>query len=103
MTKKKNVYTAEFKAEAIEMMKENGIEKTAEDLGVSRSSLINWSKKAAPKKTVEPKSLDDALKENKKLQKEVMYLKKINEVLKKARRYFLRTNFLLSNNKNFIR
>ena len=41
MTKKKNVYTAEFKAEAIEMMKENGFEKTAEDLGVSRSSLIN--------------------------------------------------------------
>jgi transposase len=81
MTKKKNVYTAEFKAEAIEMMKENGIEKTAEDLGVSRSSLINWSKKAAPKKTVKPKSLDDTLKENKKLQKEVMYLKKINEVL----------------------
>jgi transposase-like protein len=93
MTKKKNVYTAHFKAEAIEMMKENGIEKTAEDLGVSRSSLINWSKKSVPKKTVDPKSLDDALKENKKLLKENQYLKKINEVLKKSTAIFSQDEF----------
>ena len=88
MTKKKNVYTAEFKAEALEMIKENGFEKTAEDLGVSRSSLINWSKKSSPQKNADPKSLDDALKELKKVQKENQYLKKINEVLKKSTAIF---------------
>ena len=93
MTKKKNVYTAQFKAEAIEMMKENGIEKTAEDLGVSKSSLVNWSKKAFTAKSSKPISLDDSIKENKKLQKEVMYLKKINEVLKKSTAIFSQDEF----------
>ncbi len=45
MTKKKNVYTAEFKADAVKMVKNHGITKTAEDLGVSLLSLRNWSKK----------------------------------------------------------
>jgi len=93
MTKKKNVYTAQFKAEAIEMMKENGIEKTAEDLGVSKSSLVNWSKKAFTAKSSKPISLDDSIKENKRLQKENQYLKKINEVLKKSTAIFSQDEF----------
>lgn len=88
MTKRKNVYTAEFKAEAIEMMKEIGVEKAAEDLGVSRTSLINWSKKANSVKPLKQSSLNDILKENKRLSKENQYLKKINEVLKKSTAIF---------------
>ena len=93
MTKKKNVYTAQFKAEAVEMMKEHGIERTIEDLGVSKSSLTNWSKKTSPEKLSNPKSLDDALKELKKVQKENQYLKKINEVLKKSTAIFSQDEF----------
>lgn len=88
MTKKKNVYTDQFKAEAVEMVKEHGIKRTIQDLGVSKSSLVNWSQKETPQKLSEPKSLNDAIKENKRLQKENQYLKKINDVLKKSTAIF---------------
>jgi transposase-like protein len=89
MTKRKNVYTAEFKAEAVKMINEYGIEKTIQDLGVSKSSLVNWSKKSESKASSnKPLSLNDVLKENRRLEKEIMYIKKINEVLKKSTAIF---------------
>lgn len=88
MTKKKNVYTDEFRAEAVEMMKEHGVEKASEDLGVSRSSLVTWSKKNDPERLSKSNSINDTLKENKRLKKENQYLKKINEVLKKSTAIF---------------
>lgn len=84
MTKKKNVYTAEFKSQALEMMKENGRAQTARDLGISEMSLRNWSR--LEKKIDTSKSsltVRELIKENKRLEKEIMYIKKINEVLKK--------------------
>jgi transposase-like protein len=75
------------------MMNEHGVEKTVEDLGVSKSSLTNWSKKASPEKPSRPKSLEDALKELKSVQKENQYLKKINEVLKKITPIFSQDEF----------
>jgi transposase-like protein len=88
MTKKKKVYTAEFKENALKLMEIHGIEKTAADLGVSQASLRNWSRKN--NKSVSSTSLTDKelQKENKRLQKEIQYLKKINEVLKKSTAIF---------------
>ena len=88
MTKKKNIYTAEFKAEAVKMSENQGFAKTAVDLGVAPLSLRNWSKKVETNITTKSTSLVDALKENKKLQKENQYLKNINEVLKKSTAIF---------------
>jgi transposase len=88
MTKKKNVYTAEFKAEAVKMAKDQGVPKTAVDLGVSPISLKNWSMKIESNQSSKSTSLSESLKENKRLQKENQYLKKINEVLKKSTAIF---------------
>ena len=88
MTKKKNVYTAEFKAEAVKMAESQSITKTSTDLGVSPITLRSWIKKTEFNNSSESTSLNDSLKENKRLQKENQYLKKINEVLKKSTAIF---------------
>ena len=53
MTKKKNVYTTEFKAEAVKMTEDQGVAKTAVDLGVSPLSLRSWSKRNRFEQTFE--------------------------------------------------
>ena len=88
MTKKKNVYTAEFKEEAVKLTEIHGVEKTATDLGVSQASLRNWSKKINKSSSSSSLSDKELIKENKRLQKEIGYLKKINEVLKKSTAIF---------------
>lgn len=45
MTKKRRTYTIEFKAEAVQMAKDQGFAKTARDLGVAS---MNWFDKANP-------------------------------------------------------
>ena len=91
MTNKKKVYTADFKAEAIKMIEVHGITKTSSDLGVSPISLRSWAKKD---KSVDPSNNDsELLKEMKRLQKENLYLKKINEVLKKSTAIFAQGEF----------
>ena len=45
MTKKKNSYTDVFKQNAVELSKELGIIKAAQELGVSEMSIRNWQKK----------------------------------------------------------
>jgi len=92
MTKKRRTYTTEFKADAVQMAKEQGFNKTAKDLGIAPMSLRNWSKKADPQ-TTEDNADTDWKKEAKKLQKENQYLKKINEVLKKSTAIFSQDEF----------
>lgn len=91
MTKKKKVYTAEFKAEAIKMIEVHGITKASADLGVSPISLRAWAKKAKSNDSIVSDS--DLKKEVKRLQKENQYLKKINEVLKKSTAIFSQGEF----------
>ena len=62
MTKKNNVYNAEFKVEAVRMTENQGFTKTAVDLGISPISLRNWSKKLRLDESLKPTSLNDALK-----------------------------------------
>ena len=88
MTKKRNVYTVEFKEDAVKMTEIHGFEKTATDLGVSQASLRNWSRKDNKSSSMGQLSEKELQKENKRLQKENGYLKKINEVLKKSTAIF---------------
>ena len=93
MTKKKNVYTADFKANTVEMAKLHGVKQTALDLGISETSVKNWSKTVESRKSPKFASLSDAQKEIMRLQKENQYLKKINEVLKKSTAIFSQGEF----------
>jgi len=92
MTKKRRTYTIEFKAEAVQMAKDQGFAKTARDLGVAPMSLRNWFDKANPE-TINDSPDVDWKKEARKLQKENMYLKKINDVLKKSTAIFSQDEF----------
>ena len=64
--------------------------KTARDLGVKETSLYTWignHKNIA--ETDRPKKDDiDLLKENRRLQKEILRLKEEREILKKAAKFF---------------
>ncbi len=84
MSRKVRSYSAEFKAEAIELMRKNGVTQTSKDLSVAPSLLYSWKAKSegfgpAPKRTFE-----EAEKENQRLRKELAQVYKINEVLKKS-------------------
>lgn len=96
MTKKvKRVFSQEFKEEAVELAKKNGVRKTAEELGVHESCIQRWKRdQEHPKKSSSisqqknKKSYEELEKENNKLKKENGYLKEINKVLKKSTAIF---------------
>ncbi|MCK5015212.1 MAG: transposase [Candidatus Omnitrophica bacterium] len=89
--KNRRQYTDEFKKEAVRLSEENGCKATAADLGIAEPTLSKWRKiyldpKSSPSSN-EP-TYADLLKENRRLKKEMGYLKDINEVLKKSTAIF---------------
>ena len=91
--KSKNVsarrFSEEFKLEAINFAKEVGAAKAAKELGVGYSTLKKWQLDGKSKKpSSETASYEDLVKEIRKLKKELCYMNKINEVLKKSTAIF---------------
>ncbi len=90
---KRNTYSDEFRAEAVEMANRDGFTKAGKELGIHPTTIRNWSKKlqgpSSPiSSTSKIKTYEDLEKENKRLQKELGYLKEINKVLKKSTAIF---------------
>ncbi len=83
-------YSTEFKAEAVELSKKVGNSKAAADLDVAEDTLRRWVKlsSVAPDKATEVRLAADIEAENRKLKKEIEYLRKINDVLKKSTAIF---------------
>ena len=94
---KKKIYTKEFKIQAVERCKKEGLKKTSEDLGVSTASLSNWRKLVDPSsglsKSKDMPSYEELLKENKRLKKELSYVEEINDILKKSTAIFSSDKF----------
>lgn len=91
--KVRRTFSQEFKDEAVELAKREGISKAAKDLGVVESCIRNWKKKnesptEAPCQIGAKKSYEELEKENRRLAKEIGYLKEINKVLKKSTAIF---------------
>lgn len=85
----KRSFSEEFKAETVRLADKIGNSKAAKELGINESSIRSWRKKLNP--TPEDliafknkKSYQEIEKENKKIKKEIEYLKEINMVLKKS-------------------
>ena len=79
-------YTAEFKREAVRLAKERGnIAAAARDLGISDTSLENWSRELeqTPENAF-PGNGNPRDKETAQLQRELKRVKEENEILKKA-------------------
>lgn len=82
-------FSEDFKQEAINFAKEVGAKKAAGELGVGYSTLKKWQLESKAKKsTPENASYEDLVKEIRKLKKELGYMNKINEVLKKSTAIF---------------
>ena len=91
--KSQKSYTEEFKHRAIKLAIESdqSMSKTAENLGVSTSSLCKWVKESSLNATGSNSSKSDdsnLYEELKRLKKENARLKEEREILKKAAAYF---------------
>ena len=90
----RQIYTEEFKQEAVARSKVIGPKKTCEELDLSPSALHRWSKHYSDdliiinKKLSSKPSYEDLEKENKRLKKEIGYIEEINRVLKKSTAIF---------------
>ena len=85
MSVKRKKYTQEFKQETVFLADQIGLGKAAADLGINPVNIRRWKSEAGTKKT---ENSIDFEKECRRLRKENMYLKKINEVLKKSTAIF---------------
>jgi transposase len=89
MSVTKRHYSAEFKAEAIELAGRIGVPKASTELGINQANLNRWrSLNKGQTPTPAGRSMAEVEKENRRLQRENGYLKKINEVLKKSTAIF---------------
>ena len=85
----KRQFTSEFKSEAIKLADRVGNTQAARDLEISESQIRYWRNKVSVSNDPKPdKTYSDLEKENRRLQKEIGYLKEINKVLKKSTAIF---------------
>lgn len=93
MASKRRTYTPEFQQEAVRLVREEGLtfSKVGEDLGVNKTVIRDWCKKAeagvAPntKAGGAPMSVEEELA---KLRRENRILREEREILKKAAAFF---------------
>ena len=89
MTKKKPVYSSEFKTQATSLVREanRSAAQVAKELGINVNTLYNWLNLATNKASKIPAN-DDIISENKRLKKELAQAQLERDILKKAAAYF---------------
>src|SRR5450631_4331483 len=98
---KQRRFTDDFKREAVRLVESGrqGIERTARDLGISKSSLTRWMSDIREKDLLSGPH-DDAQKELARLRRENELLRAERDLLKKAAAYFAKeTSRDLSNHR----
>jgi transposase len=79
---KRNKYTSQFKEQALERAKQDGVPKVAKDLGIAQAMLYSWQAKSRQTgQPFEEQKLQQAeiarlKRENARLEEEVAFLKK---------------------------
>lgn len=89
MAKKRQKYSAEFKAEAVKLVVEQGMSATqaAKDLGIAQSVLSRWVARA--RREASPDALTAAERDElKRLRRENKILQQERDILKKAAAFF---------------
>jgi len=93
MTRERRQYTAEFKAEAVRMIAEQGLSlaEVARRLGIHSNLLRNWKNKSADNGPVPAPTQPTAVEvENARLRAENERLRMERDILKKATAFFAR-------------
>ena len=91
MARGRRKYTPEFRAEAVRLVRENGmtITQVAADLGVAKSSIVNWLR--VTEAGERPGALNDEERaELRRLRRENDILRQERDILKKATVFFAR-------------
>jgi transposase len=88
-------YTAEFRAEALELVRSSGqpMAEVARSLGISDGTLGNWVKadREARERGADPQALTESERQElARLRREVAELRMDREILRKAAAYFAR-------------
>jgi transposase len=79
---KRNQYSPQFKEQALERAKRDGVPKTAKDLGIAQAMLYNWQAKSRQtgqpfeEQKLQQAELARLKRENARLEEEVAFLKK---------------------------
>lgn len=98
MTIKREKYTAEFRAQAVEKVKKNdgNISLTARDLGLPMQTLFNWCAKANKGQLIETEQYDPnvepLMEEIKQLKRALRIAEEERDILKKATAYFAKNS-----------
>jgi transposase len=85
-------FTTEFKENAVEYALKNTHKtmlENAQSLGVGQSTLDKWIRDYYAKNNIKKPALTEEQKRIKQLEKELADQKEINEILKKAHKYFV--------------
>jgi len=93
--KKRQTFTAAFKAEAIALVVDQGvgINQAARDLGIPATTLSNWVRKAKAERESEEETVEEAVHEElRRLRREVRILREERDILKKAAAFFAKEN-----------
>lgn len=88
MKRVRRTFSEEFKAEAVELAEKIGPTKAGRELGVQESSIRRWTQNCNPSISQPKQTISDLEKEVRKLKKELEYVRKINDVLKKSTAIF---------------
>lgn len=94
MTKKTNqTYTAEFRAEAVKLVLEQGLSQpeAAQRLGIPKGSLSNWvvaARRAGARVAAGEPTVAELLAENARLRRQLAQAEMEREIVKKAAAYF---------------
>jgi transposase-like protein len=85
-------FTPEFKENAVEYALKNTHKtmlENAQSLGVGQSTLDKWIRDYCAKNNIKKPALTEEQKRIKQLEKENSDLREVNEILKKAHKYFV--------------
>jgi transposase len=85
----KRYYTLDFKQQAVGLALRIGFAKAADQLGVGVGNVRRWEKDLKKVETkISKKSKTGLEEENRRLQREVEELRKVNHILKRAAAFF---------------
>ncbi len=79
---KRNKYTSQFKEQALERAKQEGVPKAAKDLGIAQAMLYSWQAKSRQtgqpfeEQKLQQAEIAQLKRENARLEEEVAFLKK---------------------------